>query len=1223
MSFLATSHGQGVNFLFRHLNTSDGLISNQVSVTFQDSKGFVWIGTQTGLQRYDGKRFTNYLADVHDPTALQSDWINTIFEDSRKRFWIGTSVAGASLMDRTTGHFFNFNRQPGSVPITGIWQFIEDGKGVIWASAYDAFYRFDEEKKKFLPVNALLRVQPGAYPATIGKDPEGNLIFCTTKGPIMYSVKDGSVYDHLVNPANNRLLAMQRLIVSVAFDSRGNAWASTGYDGFLYRFPPGNKEPVIYSFVRLQQGDQASDKLQKEFLGGAFIASDKQLLLPVLSRGLAVFDYVADSFKVINANNQRPDKLHLVPNTFTAFTLNEDREHNIWLSSDAGINVFNLHASRFRTFGLPAMDGDTPAPASEVSAGVQTADGDLFISYYFAGGGIKQFDHDLRPKHHYLWQGPMNYKGDENQVWCMFQDREGIIWAPNQAGHILLLDPKKEKLSMLRDTALYGPINEIRQDEAGLMWMAHDWKGLIRMDPIHHSITRFAQFINAQANSTRALCLLPDQSRIWVGTIRNGLQLFDKPSGKFVKSWVLDQDNDHSITDNTVIALLDYSPDTLIVGTLGGINIFNKRTGEFTALLGKDGLPNNLVQAITLDKDHNIWAAFAGGLSKISLHPLSITNFDQSDGVIDNRFNHPFTQLQDGRLMIGATRSMLLFDPVTPGSSEAPPDVTITGFHVFDEALAVDSLIGKAGGLSLGYRENSLHIEFAALQFSRPGAIRYYYQLNGVDKEWMPATEEQSTRYNQLPPGHYVFRVKCISREGIFSRHVTELQINILPPFWQTWWFITVIIIFSLLGLYGFIRWREYNIRQIEAGKTRVQQLTAENYRAQFEAEQISSFFSTSLLNKTDVDDVLWEVAKNLIAKLGLVDCIIYLWNDDHTRLIQKAGYGPKGSLEQLESRQFDVVPGQGVVGAVAAMKKAVIIPDTSKDSRYRVDDMVRASEICVPIMYNEQLIGIIDSEHHEKDFFNRHHLQALTSIATLVASKIKSIEAEQRLRHQKAELADINQQLAEVQLAALRSQMNPHFIFNALNSIKKFVIANESENAGKYLGKFSRLIRSILDNSRTGSVSVDKEIQLLRLYLELEQLRFGNRLTWSLDVSEEIDTHNVQIPSMIIQPFVENAMLHGIMHREDGGHVSVRFSAHSTWIAVVVEDNGVGRKNSIAYKSEHAEPHHSIGIEVAGKRLAALKKDNDTPAGIEIIDLEHTDGEAAGTRVVIAIPTE
>ncbi|MEO6914471.1 MAG: histidine kinase, partial [Chitinophagaceae bacterium] len=252
---------------------------------------------------------------------------------------------------------------------------------------------------------------------------------------------------------------------------------------------------------------------------------------------------------------------------------------------------------------------------------------------------------------------------------------------------------------------------------------------------------------------------------------------------------------------------------------------------------------------------------------------------------------------------------------------------------------------------------------------------------------------------------------------------------------------------------------------------------------------------------------------------------------------------------------------------------------------------------------------------------FTTQHLQALTTIATLVGSKIVSIEAEQRVMQQKTALAEINQQLAEAKLAALRSQMNPHFIFNALNSIKKFVIANEATNAEKYLGKFSRLIRTILDNSQSGMVTVEKELQLLTLYLDLEQLRFGSKLSYTITIDDEIDGKDIKIPSMIVQPFVENAMLHGIMHLENNGKIDIRFLLHQDWLEITIEDNGIGREKAASYRNERGEAHHSIGIAVATKRLEALKKEDNTPAGIEIVDLGNKAGEGCGTKVIISIP--
>ena len=925
---------------------------------------------------------------------------------------------------------------------------------------------------------------------------------------------------------------------------------------------------------------------------------------------------------VVNVSNNVPQGLHLQTNSFSGISIQEDREKNIWMATDAGINIFNSQKSNFITYGLPSNNTDNLEPSTEVSGFLQTTNGDIYCSNYFVNGGITKFDRHLNFKHRFLWKGKNNYNADANQLWNLFQDKEGIIWAPNQAGQILQLDTKNNQVTLLKDSLLFGSINQIQQDAENNIWLAYNRKGLIKIDGSTKKITGFSNFCQPEAGTRRRImCFLFDKERIWVGTILNGLQSFDKKSGAFTEAFMMDENNLQSISDNNILSMLHYNEDTLIIATSGGINFFDKRKKTFSALRSKDGLPNNLVQSIILDNDRNLWAAFAGGLSKINMHDFSISNYDESDGIIDDRFNQSFLKLNDGRLIIGAARSFLVFDPAKITSAKIPAAVTITGFKVFGASVLVDSLINTDAFVALPYTNNSIHIEMASLQYNSFNKLKYFYQLVGVDKTWIQSDEDQSVHYNQLRPGNYIFKVKCANRDGSYCKKITTLAIHIIPPFWKTWWFLAIAASLFAGILFVIIKWREKNIKALEAGKTKLQKLTAENYKAQFESEQISYFFSTSLLNKNNVDDILWDVAKNLIAKLGFVDCMIYLWNDDKTKMIQKAGYGPKGSLEDLAKKHFDVLPGQGVVGSVIKSGEAILIPDTTIDQRYRVDDLKRMSELCVPIKYNEQLIGAIDSEHPDKNFFTRQHLQLLNTIATLVASKIISIEADQRLRHQRAQLADVNDRLAEVQLAALRGQMNPHFIFNALNSIKKFVIANEPANAEKYLGKFSKLIRSILDNSRSGMVTVEKELQLLKLYLDLEQLRFGTKLTYSITVEKDIIATNIEIPSMIIQPFVENAMLHGIMHREDGGKVDIAFVLYAEWLEISIVDNGVGRAKSALYKSNSSEPHHSIGIEVATQRLQAQKRNEDTPAGITIIDLMDDAGNGNGTKVIIEIP--
>ena len=413
------------------------------------------------------------------------------------------------------------------------------------------------------------------------------------------------------------------------------------------------------------------------------------------------------------------------------------------------------------------------------------------------------------------------------------------------------------------------------------------------------------------------------------------------------------------------------------------------------------------------------------------------------------------------------------------------------------------------------------------------------------------------------------------------------LLLNLLIPYW-VWPFLIASMVILLYFFYRIMRLRERKIREADATRIELEKLRSENYKELLEREQINSFFSTSMILKNDVDDILWDFTKNLIAKLGFEDCLIYMWNEDKTKIVQRAGFGLKDSKELIMLFPYELEPGEGIVGTVAKTGIPLIISDTRKDSRYIPEGYSGLSEISVPIKYDDEVLGVIDCEHSEVGFFTQNHLLMMTTMAALMAAKIKSIEADQQLRKQKAELDNFSKQLTELQLAALRSQMNPHFIFNALNSIKKFVLSNDSENADNYLSKFSKLIRLILNTSREANISVGKEIEMLTLYLELEKLRFGKKLNYNIYVDPPLVEGIVFIPTMIVQPFIENAILHGIMHKEGEGEINISFFDCDNYLKIEVKDNGVGRKAAAILNRNSDRTYNSFGIEATRARYRA-----------------------------------
>lgn len=238
---------------------------------------------------------------------------------------------------------------------------------------------------------------------------------------------------------------------------------------------------------------------------------------------------------------------------------------------------------------------------------------------------------------------------------------------------------------------------------------------------------------------------------------------------------------------------------------------------------------------------------------------------------------------------------------------------------------------------------------------------------------------------------------------------------------------------------------------------------------------------------------------------------------------------------------------------------------------------------------------------------------------------RLEVIHVKERLLEEqriKTLTTEFEQKIAETEISALRSQMNPHFIFNCLNSIKLYSLENDSEGASVYLTKFSKLIRLVLDNSRSERLTLEKEIETLRLYIEMEIMRFKEKVKYEINMSPEIDLQYVEIPPLLIQPFVENAIWHGLMHKEFGGKVSILLNLIAeNMLEIQIIDNGVGREKSDEYKSKTATKHKSFGMKVTNERIELINQIYKTKAKVEIVDLYDEKQIGIGTKVIIQIP--
>lgn len=288
------------------------------------------------------------------------------------------------------------------------------------------------------------------------------------------------------------------------------------------------------------------------------------------------------------------------------------------------------------------------------------------------------------------------------------------------------------------------------------------------------------------------------------------------------------------------------------------------------------------------------------------------------------------------------------------------------------------------------------------------------------------------------------------------------------------------------------------------------------------ELEDLLMYFSTSINHFNTEEAIAWDVVKNCIARLNFTDCVIYFVDETRQVLVQAAAHGPKNPRDFLIAKPIEIPLGQGICGTVALTGRAEVIGNTTADPRYIVDDERRLSEITVPIKIDGQVIGVIDCEHPDENFFTGQHLRLLNAIASFYAVRISKLRAERREELERSKLLAAEKGMAKMRLQILNTQLGPHFLFNALNAMQHFIVTEEKKPALNYLSLFSKLIRHYLSNIDRDSISVAEEIETLKLYLELQQLRYGSRFQYRIDIKSE-HPDQARIPPFLVQSLVES----------------------------------------------------------------------------------------------------
>lgn len=774
---------------FEHLTPSDGLSQSVVNDIEQDDLGFLWFATQDGLNRYDGYDFKIYRSDIDDPDGLRGTFIWSLDKGNDGNLWIATNDGGLNRYDPQTGKFIHYlhdPNDPNSLSENAIVSVYVDRQGVVWAGSSTGLNRLD--------------------PST------------------------GLVTRFQHNPEDSSSLSANT-VGPVLGDAEGNIWVGTMTGGLNRMNPDG-------SFTRYRNDPENPNSLGCDCVQTLYVDNQGNLWVGFFGEGMSRYNQPEDAF--VNYRHNPDDSTSLSHDMVYAFL--EDRSGRFWVGTyGGGLNLLDRETGRFRRLTHDPLDAHSLSLDMMMSL-YEDRSGVVWVGMF--GTGLDKHD-PLKDKFLFLRSKREDPASQlHEQVWAIYEDPQGLVWLGTDDG-LNRYDPRKGAWKKYLAEGVGGGLEgyivfAIEPDSAGYMWLATN-NGLFRFDPKKEKFQRYdtPSFIyavyegsdgsfwvgtteglllfdretgeyqifqnepgNPESLSSNVIMVIQEDrdGNLLLGTFSGGLNRFDPQSGKFTRFLHSPYDKS-SISSNLVLCFHQQADGEIWIGTADGLNRFDPASEKFQTYGLDEGLPNTVIYAILEDERGNFWISTNLGVSRFHPETLSVTNYGLDSGLQSIEFNQgAYFANPNGVMYFGGINGLNIFYPPAMRNNPYGPSMTITGMRIFQEPVGVGAdqplqrPIEVSREIQLSHTDNYFEIEYSSLHFSSPERNQYAYIMDGLDREWNFVGTRRFATYTYLPPGNYTFRVMGTNGDGVWGMEPASLNVVITPPFWQTWWFRTLLV---------------------------------------------------------------------------------------------------------------------------------------------------------------------------------------------------------------------------------------------------------------------------------------------------------------------------------------------------------------------------------------------------------------------------------------------
>ena len=785
-------HAQNYNISFEHITSDNGLSENVIDAVFQDSQGFLWFGTDEGLNKYDGYQFKIFKNNPGDTNSISDNFIHYIFEDRTGILWISTSKGGLNKFDRRKNKFTKYIHDPlnpKSISSNNVNMTCEDEYHNFWVCTEKGLDKLDRSSGNFEIYygdgDTLYNRLANSY-VNVLLYRKGNLWIGTKTGFYALDVKTGRLKVYVHSP-QNKFSISNNFVTSICEDKQNEIWIGN-FGGGLNHF-----DPQTDKFISYRHNEKNLNSISSDFIRSMIVDENNYLWIGTSNDGgLNIFDKNSKRFHIY--------KNH--PNNSKSLSQNEvqciyqDRAGTIWIGTFEGLNKFDIKGKEFHSYGTDAGD---PVGLSdrEVHAVFEDNNGILWVGTW--KGGLDRINRKKGEVKVYKNNPENSTSISCNSITCILEDKNKRLWIGTADG-LNRLNSKEDGFTVFKhnpaSNSFYdNAVLTLFEDSEGILWAGTWMQGLIKFDEKTNSFIAYKNdpAISTSISSNMITSIYEDtDNNLWIGTW-DGLNKFDRKKNEFI-AFKNDPKNPKSISNNSIICMLEdpiQRGKILWLGTWTGLDKFDLITSNASIYRSSpQTFQSDEITGLLSDKRNRLWIATNRGITCLDQNDNHFRTYDKSNGLQGNEFQGRANyKSESGELFFGGDKGLNSFFPDSLYDNNYLPPVVINSFKKFNKEVKFKEDISFIHKLVLSYKDNIFSFGFTALNYIHPEKNKFQYRLLGFDKGWVNAGGNRTATYMNLDPGEYTFMVKAANNDGIWNPVPASISIIITPPFWETWWF--------------------------------------------------------------------------------------------------------------------------------------------------------------------------------------------------------------------------------------------------------------------------------------------------------------------------------------------------------------------------------------------------------------------------------------------------